>query len=139
MAAISLLSYLQHYNPQQWDVYKRVNQKFADAILKFATEDDIVWVHDYQLMLVPELVRKALPDISIGFFLHIPFPSYEIFRLLPWRQELLNGIAGADVIGFHTYDDVRHFISAANRIININITANELTIATVPPWPMPSP
>src|SRR6185312_12208616 len=116
------------YNPQHWDIYRDVNQKFADAILKFATKDDIIWIHDYQLMLLPEMVRKVIPDISIGFFQHIPFPSYEIFRLIPWRQELLNGVLGADVIGFHTYDDVRHFLSATNRILNTNGVANELII-----------
>lgn len=114
------------YNPQHWEVYKQVNQKFADAIIKSATKDDIIWVHDYQLMLVPEMVRKAIPEISIGFFQHIPFPSYEVFRLIPWRKELLNGLLGADVIGFHTYDDVRHFISAVNRISGIHNIANEL-------------
>lgn len=114
------------YNPQYWESYKAVNQKFADEILKIATADDVIWIHDYQLMLVPELIRKQIPNISIGFFLHIPFPSYEIFRSLPWRKELLQGVYGSDVIGFHTYDDVRHFISAANRITGVSAMANEL-------------
>ncbi|XZF12675.1 bifunctional alpha,alpha-trehalose-phosphate synthase (UDP-forming)/trehalose-phosphatase [Chitinophagaceae bacterium MMS25-I14] len=116
------------YEPAYWDAYKQVNQKFADIIIRNAKPDDTIWIHDYQLMLVPQLVRNALPDVNIGFFNHIPFPSYEIFRLLPWRRELLCGLLGADVIGFHTYDDVRHFISAANRILNISGTANELFI-----------
>lgn len=116
------------YSPQYWNAYKQVNQKFADAIIKTATKDDIIWVHDYQLMLVSEMVRKEIPDISIGFFQHIPFPSYEIFRLIPWRRELLNGLLGADVIGFHTYDDVRHFISAVNRINGVNNISNELRV-----------
>lgn len=117
-----------HFNPQHWESYKAVNQKFADAILKFATKDDIIWVHDYQLMLLPGMIRKVLPDVSIGFFNHIPFPSYEIFRLLPWRKEILQGVAGADVIGFHTYDDVRHFLSTVTRLMNVTAIANELTI-----------
>lgn len=116
------------YHPEQWEVYRSVNKKFAEAILKIATKDDIIWVHDYQLMLVPQMVRRELPDVSIGFFNHIPFPSYEIFRLLPWRKELLCGVFGADVIGFQTYDDVRHFISAANRIANISGSVNELNV-----------
>lgn len=116
------------YNPQYWESYKQVNQKFADAIIQNAGKDDIIWIHDYQLMLVPQLVRKEIPDVSIGFFQHIPFPSYEVFRLIPWRQELLNGLLGADVIGFHTYDDVRHFISAVNRINGVNNIANELRV-----------
>ncbi|WP_276133253.1 bifunctional alpha,alpha-trehalose-phosphate synthase (UDP-forming)/trehalose-phosphatase [Polluticoccus soli] len=116
------------YNPQYWESYKAVNQKFADAILKVASKDDVIWIHDYQLMLVPQMVRDVLPEVSIGFFQHIPFPSYEIFRILPWRKELLQGVLGADVLGFHTYDDVRHFLSATTRILNIDGMANELTI-----------
>jgi trehalose 6-phosphate synthase/phosphatase len=116
------------YNPQYWESYKEVNQKFADEIVKVATKDDVIWIHDYQLMLLPELIREKIPDVSIGFFQHIPFPSYEIFRSLPWRKEILQGLYGADVIGFHTYDDVRHFISAASRITNINSIANELIV-----------
>lgn len=114
------------YNPQYWEAYQRVNRKFADAIIKSASKDDVIWIHDYQLMLVPQMVREAIPEVSIGFFQHIPFPSYEVFRLIPWRRELLNGLLGADVIGFHTYDDVRHFISAANRITGLNNVANEI-------------
>lgn len=116
------------YNPEHWDTYQTVNQKFADAILKFATNDDIIWIHDYQLLLVPEMIRQKLPDVTIGFFLHIPFPSFELFRNLPWRKELLNGVLGADVVGFHTYDDVRHFMSATSRILNLNTVANEIQI-----------
>ena len=116
------------YNPQYWNAYNKVNRKFADAISKIASKDDVIWIHDYQLMLVPALVRDKLPEVSIGFFQHIPFPSYEIFRLLPWRNDLLNGLLGADVIGFHTYDDVRHFISSINRISGINNMANEFRV-----------
>ncbi len=116
------------YNPQYWEGYQKVNRKFADAIIKSASKEDVVWIHDYQLMLVPQMVREAIPEVSIGFFQHIPFPSYEVFRLIPWRKELLNGLLGADVIGFHTYDDVRHFISAANRITGLNNVANEVGV-----------
>jgi trehalose 6-phosphate synthase/phosphatase len=117
-----------NYNPEHWESYKKVNEKFAEAILQFAGPEDIVWVHDYQLMLVPGLVRRRIPSISIGYFNHIPFPSYEIFRLLPWRSEILSGVLGADVVGFHTYDDVRHFLSAGMRIINTSTSANEITM-----------
>jgi trehalose 6-phosphate synthase/phosphatase len=116
------------YNPEYWDDYYSVNKKFADSITSIATNDDIIWIHDYQLMLVPEMVRKVLPNVSIGFFQHIPFPSFELFRSLPWRKEVLRGMLGADVIGFHTYDDVRHFISSANRIINVQGVSNELRV-----------
>lgn len=120
-------SYAQ-YDPQYWQAYKDVNQKYADAITAIATKDDIIWIHDYQLMCLPSLIRDVIPEISIGFFLHIPFPSYEVFRLLPWRREILHGVLGADLLGFHTYDDVRHFCSAATRIAGVPLTANELWV-----------
>ena len=118
------------YNPQYWESYKSVNQKFAAEILKIATKDDIIWIHDYQLMLLPQMIRDKIPDISIGFFQHIPFPSFEIFRILPWRKELIEGVLGADVVGFQTYDDVRHFLSAATRILNVDCMANEIALGT---------
>lgn len=124
---------LFHYFPSfanfektQWEAYQKVNQKFADAVLEIANPDDIIWVQDYQLMLVPQMVRAAMPDLSIGFFQHIPFPSYEVFRLIPWRDALIKGVMGADLIGFHTYDDVRHFMSATTRISNTQANANEI-------------
>ncbi len=105
-----------NYNDKYWESYKKVNQRFADVVLKHLKEDDLVWVHDYQLMLLPAMIRKEYPHVSIGFFLHIPFPSYEIFRILPWREEILKGILGADQIGFHTFGYMRHFLSATYRI-----------------------
>ncbi|PIB37048.1 bifunctional alpha,alpha-trehalose-phosphate synthase (UDP-forming)/trehalose-phosphatase [Reichenbachiella sp. 5M10] len=107
------------FDERTWESYKAVNQKFADAVLSQASEEDTIWVHDYQLLLVPALLRKEKPDLKIGFFLHIPFPSYESFRLLPFRRELLLGMLGADFLGFHTYDDTRHFLSSANRLAGI--------------------
>jgi len=104
------------YNDEYWAYYKKVNQLFFEAIQKNLQPDDTVWVHDYQLLLLPQLIRNEFPDISIGFFLHIPFPSYEIFRILPWREQLLEGMLGADLIGFHTYGYMRHFLSATYRI-----------------------
>lgn len=109
-----------------WNTYKAVNQKFADAILEKANDDDTIWVHDYQLMLVPQLVREKRPNISIGFFLHIPFPSYEIFRTLPWREEILEGLLGSDLIGFHTYDYERHFLSSVRRLLGLEVSFNDI-------------
>ncbi|MDC6384795.1 bifunctional alpha,alpha-trehalose-phosphate synthase (UDP-forming)/trehalose-phosphatase [Flagellimonas taeanensis] len=109
-----------------WDTYKSVNQKFADAIIEKSDEDDTIWVHDYQLMLVPQMVREKRPDTSIGFFLHIPFPSYEIFRTLPWREEILEGLLGSDLIGFHTYDYERHFLSSVRRLLGLEVSFNEI-------------
>jgi len=117
-----------NYVPEDWEAYKSANQKFADAVLEIAVPGDTIWIHDYQLLLVPQLIRDIRSDVSIGFFQHIPFPSFEVFRLIPWREELLKGVLGADLIGFHTYDDARHFISAATRILNIQSMANELMI-----------
>ncbi len=85
--------------------------------MEVAKPEDTFWIHDYHLMLLPEMIRKRLPDAKIGFFMHIPFPSYEIFRLLPWRAEILSGILGADLVGFHTYDYVRYFLSSVRRIV----------------------
>lgn len=116
------------YAQKDWEVYQKVNRKFAQAVIEIAQPGDIIWIQDYQLMLVPAMVREALPDVSIGFFQHIPFPSYEVFRLIPWRDQLLKGLLGADLIGFHTFDDVRHFMSAATRIVHAPANANELIL-----------
>ncbi len=110
------------YDDKYWDSYASVNQKFCDTILQYTNEGDTIWVHDYQLLLLPELLRKKLPRIAIGYFNHIPFPSFEMFRMLPWRKQLLHGLLGADLIGFHTYDDMRHFLSSVNRLTQYNVS-----------------
>lgn len=115
------------FEKYQWETYKKVNQKFADAVIANCNDDDVVWVHDYQLLLVPEMVKKERPNVSIGFFLHIPFPSFEIFRTFPWRHELLNGMLGADLLGFHTYDYERHFLSSVKRILRLEVNFNEIS------------
>ncbi len=116
------------FETDSWNTYKAVNQKFADAILEKADDDDVIWVHDYQLMLVPEMVKEKRPNTSIGFFLHIPFPSYEIFRTLPWRKEVLRGLLGSDLIGFHTYDYERHFLSSVRRLLGLEVSFNEINL-----------
>ncbi len=116
------------FEQEFWNAYKTVNQKFADAILVKADDDDTIWVHDYQLMLVPQMVREKKPDISIGFFLHIPFPSFEIFRTLPWREEILEGLLGSDLIGFHTYDYERHFLSSVRRLLGLEVSFNDISL-----------
>jgi trehalose 6-phosphate synthase/phosphatase len=127
---------LYHYFKQHttfkktyWEAYKKVNQLFCDEIVKIAQPDDIFWVHDYQLMLLPAMLREKFPDATIGYFLHIPFPSYELFRALPWRREILEGILGADMIGFHTYDYVRHFLSATTRILDLTNYLGRINLA----------
>ncbi len=116
------------YEQRFWKTYKQVNQTFCDEVAKVVEPGDYVWVHDYQLMLLPQLLREKLPELEIGFFLHIPWPSFELFRLLPWREEILNGLLGADLIGFHTYDYVRHFLSGACRLAGLEHTLGELTV-----------
>ncbi|SFC36082.1 trehalose 6-phosphate synthase/phosphatase [Parapedobacter composti] len=117
-----------NYDLTNWEIYTRVNEKFRDVVLEHADPEDTIWIHDYQLLLLPGLLREALPDASIGFFQHIPFPSQELFRLIPWRRELLQGMLGADLLGFHTFDDVRHFISSATRLTATNNNSNRLEV-----------
>ncbi len=107
------------YDQKFWDVYQEVNLKFFSALKSILKPDDIIWIQDYHLMLLPEILRKEFPSIRIGFFLHIPFPSYELFRTLPWRNEILNGLMSADLIGFHTYEYMRHFLVAVHKIQNL--------------------
>lgn len=105
------------YEPAEWRAYKKVNEIFCRKLLEVIKPGDMIWVHDYHLLLLPELLRRQVPDASIGLFLHIPFPSMELFRYLPWREEILLGMLGADLIGFHTYDYTRHFLSSVLRIL----------------------
>ncbi|OHX67086.1 bifunctional alpha,alpha-trehalose-phosphate synthase (UDP-forming)/trehalose-phosphatase [Flammeovirga pacifica] len=116
------------YEMDLWESYIHVNELFRDAILAVAEPEDKIWVHDYQLLLLPGMLREALPNATIGFFQHIPFPSYEIFRLLPWRKETLEGMLGSDLIGFHTYDDMRHFLSSVNRIVGYDSSLGHLKV-----------
>ncbi|KAI8918785.1 glycosyltransferase family 20-domain-containing protein [Entophlyctis helioformis] len=97
--------------------YVKVNQTFADAVCAIYRPGDTIWVQDYHLLMVPSMLRKALPGASIGFFLHTPFPSSEIFRALPHRTEILTGLLGANLIGFQTYSHARHFISSCTRVL----------------------
>lgn len=129
-----------NYQMSYWDYYQSVNKKFAAAVTNIIQPGDIVWVHDYQLLLLPTLLRKEQPDITLGFFQHIPFPTYELFRLLPWRSELLNGMLGADLLGFHTYDDSHHFLESVSRILQLShsgsvVNCNDRSVA-VEAFPM---
>ncbi|MCD6593914.1 bifunctional alpha,alpha-trehalose-phosphate synthase (UDP-forming)/trehalose-phosphatase [Candidatus Bathyarchaeota archaeon] len=124
-----LFSYFPNYavfNAQFWRSYVKVNKIFAEEVEKLASSDDMIWIHDYHLMLLPKLLRERLPEASIGFFLHIPFPSFEIFRLLPWRKEVLEGLMGADLIGFHTYDCAKYFLESVRRILGYEYSLNYL-------------
>jgi trehalose 6-phosphate synthase/phosphatase len=111
-----------------WDAYRQVNEKFADAVAGSYAPGDAIWVHDYQLMLVPALLRERLPDARIGFFLHIPFPSSEVFRVLPWRTEILRGLLGADLVGFHTFAYLRHFVTSLLHVEGIEAQVDRIDL-----------
>lgn len=102
-----------------WSLYQKINRRFADVICEQASPGDTVWVHDYQLALVPKLLRERGVDCAVGFFLHIPFPASETYRALPVRQSILRGMLGADLLGFHSYEYVSHFRSSALRILGL--------------------
>tara|TARA_B110000285_G_scaffold110113_1_gene125037 strand:- start:3195 stop:5399 length:2205 start_codon:yes stop_codon:yes gene_type:complete len=118
------------FKEQHWNSYVDVNRKFADSVLQNIEEGDTVWIHDYQLLLCPKMIKDERPDVTIGFFLHIPFPSFEIFRIFPWREPLLEGMLGADLIGFHTYDYERHFLSSVKRILRKEVSFNKVNLGT---------
>ncbi|HEY7120618.1 MAG TPA: trehalose-6-phosphate synthase, partial [Tepidisphaeraceae bacterium] len=107
------------YRAEWWEAYRTVNQSFADRILDTAAEGELIWIHDYHLMLLPRLLKQARPSLRIGFFLHTPFPSSDTFRCHPNREELLCGVLGADVIGFHTFGYLRHFRSTVLRLLGV--------------------
>ncbi|KAI9218019.1 glycosyltransferase family 20-domain-containing protein [Blastocladiella britannica] len=132
----SILWPLFHYTPgdiafdeDAWDAYIKANHAFADAIMTHVKDADLIWVQDYHLMLLPEIVRarcqaRGLHNVKIGFFLHTPFPSSEIFRILPVRREILLGLLQCDLIGFHTFDYARHFLSSCTRILGLHTMPN---------------
>lgn len=108
------------YDPVYWNAYVKVNRKFCTELSEVLRKDDTVWIHDYQLLLLPSMLREKFPTLTIGFFLHVPFPSYEILRLLPRCKDILKGMLGADLLGFHTFDYARHFLSSLNRELGMN-------------------
>ncbi|MEJ2861144.1 alpha,alpha-trehalose-phosphate synthase (UDP-forming) [Actinomycetospora flava] len=99
-----------------WEAYRRVNERFADAAAGAAADGATVWVQDYQLQLVPQMLRERRPDLRIGFFLHIPFPPAELFAQLPWRRPVVEGLLGADVVGFQTAGGAENFRHVATRL-----------------------
>ncbi|HTF19313.1 MAG TPA: bifunctional alpha,alpha-trehalose-phosphate synthase (UDP-forming)/trehalose-phosphatase, partial [Chryseolinea sp.] len=106
------------YDETFFEEYEKVNQLFANHIIDLVRPGDTIWIHDYQLFLVPQMIRERIPDATIGFFLHIPFPSFEVFRLLhrPWKEKIIRGILGADLVGFHTHEYVQHFLKAVRMV-----------------------
>src|SRR5881296_56746 len=115
------------YSAAEWDAYRDVNERFAAEIVRALKRGDSLWIHDYHLLLLPRLIREQVPDARIGFFLHIPFPPYDVFRLLPWHREVLEGLLGADLIGFHTYDYARAFLGSVLRDLGLDNRIGAIT------------
>ena len=110
------------FDDETFRAYEEVNQRFADKLIAFLKPGDVLWIHDYQLMLLPCMIRKALPDATIGFFLHIPFPNFEIFRLMhrSWKEKIIHGLLGADLLGFHTQEYVQHFLKTVRMVAGLD-------------------
>lgn len=106
----------------QWEAYQRANQAFADKVFKIARDGDAIWFQDYHLMLAPQMLRSSRPNLKIGWFLHTPFPSSEIYRSLSFREAILEGVLSADLVGFHTFDYGRHFLNSCTRILGLEYT-----------------
>ena len=127
-----LFHYFQEYcefNKDHWNAYREVNRCFADAVVDAYEDGDLIWVHDYHLMLVPQMVREKLPNARIGFFLHIPFPSSDVFLLEPNAEELLRGVLGSDLIGFHVDAYVNNFIDAVSTMTDHRYARGERAVS----------
>ena len=108
------------YHREWWDRYVEVNRRFAEATSRAAADGATVWVQDYQLQLVPKMLRMLRPDLTIGFFLHIPFPPVELFMQMPWRTEIIEGLLGADLVGFHLPGGAQNFLILSRRLLGAN-------------------
>jgi trehalose 6-phosphate synthase len=116
------------YDRNQFEVYREINRRFAKSVAALASEGATVWVHDYQLQLVPGLLRALRPDLKIGFFLHIPFPPVELFAQVPWRGHLLRGMLGADVVGFQTPGGARNFLYLCKRQLGLRVEGDDVFV-----------
>ncbi len=110
---------LLRFEPEHWKAYFKANEIFRDEILKHVRPDDLVWIHDYHFLLLPQMLREVIPELSIGFFLHVPFPSSSVFRIIPKREELLRGMLGADYLGFHTHRYLQNFRTSMLRLLGL--------------------
>ena len=116
------------YSRSAWETYRRVNRRFADVVASQAKRGATVWVHDYQLQLVPHMLREMRPDLRIGFFLHIPFPPVELFLQLPWRRQIVEGLLGADLVGFQLPGGARNFISLCQRLTTAHLDQDDADV-----------
>ncbi len=115
-----------NYDEEAWESYVQVNRLFCEAVVREVRSDALIWVHDYHLFLLPGMLREYLPEARIGFFLHIPFPSSEMFRVLPCREALLRGLLGADLVGFQTFGYLQNFLWSAYRILGLDVETGYL-------------
>lgn len=119
-----------NYDEDAWRGYHAVNRTFCDAVMEVARQNDIIWVHDYHLMLLPQMLRERMPEATIGFFLHIPFPSFEIFRMLPaaWRTDILHGLLGADLVGLHTHHYSQYILRSVLRVLGLENNMGQILL-----------
>ena len=110
-----------------WRTYRGVNERFAAAIARDAAPNATVWVHDYHLLLVPRMLRARRPDVRIGLFVHIPFPNPQLFSLLPWREDVVAGMLGADLIGFQVAEDAENFTATAERVGDVRVDGSTIS------------
>jgi len=120
------------YHREWWEAYVAVNRRFAEAAASVVAENGTVWVHDYQLQLVPQLVRELRPDVTIGYFHHIPFPAHGLYAQLPWRDQVLRGLLGADVIGFQRAQDATYFLTAVRRRLRYEVKGSSIAVPSAP-------
>ncbi|OAN43397.1 alpha,alpha-trehalose-phosphate synthase (UDP-forming) [Microbacterium sp. H83] len=118
------------YHREWWEAYVRVNRRFAEAAASVVASDGTVWVHDYQLQLVPQMIRELRPDVTIGYFHHIPFPAHGLYAQLPWRDQVIKGLLGADVIGFQRAQDATYFLTAVRRRVRYEVKGSAVTVPT---------
>src|SRR3984957_533617 len=116
------------YHREWWDRYVEVNQRFAEATSRAAARGATVWVQDYQLQLVPKMLRELRPDLTIGFFLHIPFPPVELFMQMPWRTEIVEGLLGADLVGFQLTGGAQNFLILSRRLIGASTSRGSVGV-----------
>lgn len=119
---------LLRFHPDHWKAYVKANEIFRDEIIKHARPDDLIWIHDYHFLLLPQMLREAAPDLSIGYFLHVPFPASSVFRIIPKREELLRGMLGADYLGFHTHRYLQHFRTSILRLLGLTSQMDHVEI-----------
>ena len=117
------------YSGQHWDAYQRVNQRFADALAEVAPDGAMVWIHDYHLQLVPQMLRDKRPDVVIGFFFHIPFPPVELFMRLPWRTEIAAGLSGCDLVGFQRAINAANFVVVCDELLGRSVHVGSYPIS----------